>query len=150
MKELMLAALLLMPMSGFAASIDAYPFPNEELRARYHTLIQELRCPQCLNTNIAGSDAMIAQDLRREVHRLLLEGKTDEEILDFMHDRYGDFILYKPRLTAGTFVLWFGPLILLVIGAAVIVRFVLVRRRSGTPTIEPAEQARLDELLSKK
>ena len=63
------------------AAIDAYPFPNEELQIRYDALIAELRCPQCLNTNLAGSDAMIAQDLRREVHRMLLEGKSDDEIL---------------------------------------------------------------------
>ena len=72
-----LAGLWLFSSSGFAA-IDAYPFPNDELRDRYNTLIEELRCPQCLNTNIAGSDAMISKDLRRETHRLLLEGKTDE------------------------------------------------------------------------
>ena len=84
------------------ASIDAYPFPNEELRQRYDNLIAELRCPQCLNTNLAGSDAMIAQDLRREVHRMLLDGMEDDEILTFMHERYGDFILYEPRLGVGT------------------------------------------------
>ena len=90
-----LAAVLCLLMTSFAmkASIDAYPFPNEELAVRYDALIAELRCPQCLNTNLAGSDAMIAQDLRREVHRMLLDGRSDDEILDFMHERYGDFIL---------------------------------------------------------
>ena len=87
---------LLLPSHGDAA-IDAYPFEDEAMQLRYDALIAELRCPQCLNTNLAGSDAMIAQDLRREVYRMLQDGHSDDEILDFMHARYGDFILYSPE-----------------------------------------------------
>ena len=130
------------------AAIDAYPFPNDELRDRHKVLIDELRCPQCLNTNLAGSDSMIAKDLRREVHRLLLEGKSDEEILDFMYQRYGDFILYKPRLQGGTFVLWFGPLILLLIAVIIIIRLLVVRRGRRL-TMDESDAARLKELIGK-
>ena len=84
MKFSWLTVVLLFSIESVLASIDAYPFPNKELTDRYEQLISELRCPQCLNTNLAGSDAMIAQDLRREVHRMLIEGKTDKEVLDFM------------------------------------------------------------------
>lgn len=151
MRALLIATIALC-LPGFAqAAIDAYPFPNEELEVRYNQLIDELRCPQCLNTNLAGSDAMIARDLRREVHRLLLEGRTDEEILNFMHARYGDFILYEPRVTPGTFALWYGPLVLLMIGAGIIARVVYVRRERDTQKetdLSGAEQDRLKRLLT--
>ncbi len=143
-------ALLLVALPVIAgAAIDAYPFPNEELEARYNSLIDELRCPQCLNTNLAGSDAMIAQDLRREVHRLLLDGKSDQEILDFMHARYGDFILYEPRVNRATFLLWFGPLILLIVGAAIAIMIVRQRRAEDAPGLSDDEASRLNRLLEK-
>ncbi|MGI9323527.1 MAG: cytochrome c-type biogenesis protein, partial [Pseudomonadales bacterium] len=87
------------------AAIDAYPFPDETMQARYETLIAELRCPQCLNTNLAGSDAMIAQALRGEVHQMLIAGKSDDQVRQYLRERYGDFILYRPRWTAGTLLL---------------------------------------------
>ena len=126
-------------------AIDAYPFPNEELQQRYDALIAELRCPQCLNTNLAGSDAMIAQDLRREVHRMLLEGKSDEEILEFMHERYGDFILYDPRISANTLLLWIGPLLFLLVAAIVMVR--LLSKPEDAGSLSEEERARLNRLL---
>ena len=144
MVRLLLTFILLGCPLSYAA-IEAYPFPNEELKIRYDGLIAELRCPQCLNTNLAGSDAMIAQDLRREVHEMLLEGHEDDEILTFMYERYGDFILYRPRLGFGTLVLWLGPLLLLFI--AVFVWFRLSRGTTSVVTISPQEQLRLDKLL---
>lgn len=140
---------LLLPLPAIGA-IDAYPFPNDEMRERYNVLIDELRCPQCLNTNIAGSDAMIAKDLRREVHRLVLEGKSDDEILEFMHERYGDFILYKPRVNVRTMVLWFGPVVLLLIALGVAARLVNDRRRRGPAVLSEVDQDRLNKLLLKK
>ena len=127
------------------AAIDAYPFPNKELEQRYDDLIAELRCPQCLNTNLAGSDAMIAQDLRRETLRMLLEGYSDEEILGFMHGRYGDFILYDPRISMGTALLWFGPLALFYVAIIVLVR--ILRRDQFRPSLSEDYQARINRLL---
>ncbi|MBT3833799.1 MAG: cytochrome c-type biogenesis protein CcmH [Gammaproteobacteria bacterium] len=144
MVRILLVILLGTSFNCFAA-IDAYPFPDEQLQQRYDGLIAELRCPQCLNTNLAGSDAMIAQDLRREVHRMLLDGHTDDEILTFMYERYGDFILYRPRLGAGTLVLWLGPLLLLMFAG--LVWFRLARAKPEVHEINTEEQARLDELL---
>ncbi len=144
-----IGAVLLIVAAFSEAAIDAYPFPNEELQGRYQALIDELRCPQCLNTNLAGSDAMIAQDLRREVHRMLLEGKTDEEILEFMYQRYGDFILYRPRLGASTMLLWFGPILFLVIAMVVLIVFVR-RQRKDEPELTTEQKARLDSLLSEE
>jgi cytochrome c-type biogenesis protein CcmH len=141
--------LLALGTSGAAsAAIDAYPFPSGEQRNQYNGLIAELRCPQCLNTNIAGSDAMIARDLRREVHRLVLDGQSDTQIREFMLARYGDFILYKPQLKAGTIVLWFGPLAFLLIAMAVIYRMVR-RRKLQVAVLNDDDQARLQRMLSK-
>ncbi len=127
------------------AAIDAYPFPNEELEERYDDLIAELRCPQCLNTNLAGSDAMIAQDLRRETHRMLLEGYSNEEILGFMHGRYGDFILYDPQINAGTAALWLGPIALLLVAFVVLLR--MLRRDKVATFLSADDNAKIDRLL---
>lgn len=146
MIRFVLAVLILMSLSspGWAA-IDAYSFPDDEMRDRHNSLIDELRCPQCLNTNLAGSDSMIAKDLRREVHRLLLEGYTDEEVLDFMYERYGDFILYEPRVSARTYVLWFGPLVLLFFAFGIGWR--VANSRKQITELSAEEQARLDQLI---
>jgi len=145
--HIMIAASMIMLGSGLNAAIDAYPFPNDEMRQRYHALIDELRCPQCLNTNLAGSDSMISRDLRREVHSLVLDGRSDAEILEFMYDRYGDFILYNPQLKPGTLLLWFGPLGLFLIAAYVVFRF--ARRSSATgANLSDDEQRQLDQLIA--
>ena len=145
MRGLGLVVVFLLSIGSLNAAIDAYPFPNEKLQGRYNELIDELRCPQCLNTNLAGSDAMIARDLRREVHRLLLEGKTDAEILEFMYQRYGDFILYRPRLSVKTGVLWLTPIALLLL--AVTILFRMTSRDDPESTLTATEQQKLDRLL---
>ena len=137
------AALLLL------GAIDAYEFPDAATAERYRSLIAELRCPQCLNTNLAGSDAMIAQDLRREVHRLLLEGRSDEEILEYMYERYGDFILYSPRFTAVTALLWILPPVLLAVGLACVVFIVRRGRRAASP-LSDLDRQRLAELTGER
>ena len=141
----LLAVLFLASSMPLLAAIDAYPFPNEELEERYDVLIAELRCPQCLNTNLAGSDAMIAQDLRRETHRMLLEGYSNEEILGFMHRRYGDFILYDPKISIGTVALWFGPPALLVLAFIILLR--ILRRDQVEASLSADERVKIDRLL---
>ena len=143
-RSLVLLVMLFLSFPTFAA-IDAYVFPDDESRDRYHALIDELRCPQCLNTNLAGSDSMIAKDLRREVHRLVLEGYTDEQVLNFMYERYGDFILYEPRVAKGTYVLWFGPLVLLFVAFGIGWR--ISNKRKQVAELSPEEQAELDHLM---
>lgn len=144
-----LLGLFLLPVSAFSA-IDAYEFPDEAMEMRYHRLIQELRCPQCLNTNLAGSDAMIAQDLRNEVHEQILAGRSDQEILDFMQARYGDFVLYRPPLKASTVLLWTAPIGVFLLGIFLVTRVI---RRAGSRlqeanTVEPEETtSRVEQLL---
>ena len=135
---------LLFAASASLAAIDAYQFPTEDLQKRHQDLIDQLRCPQCLNTNLAGSDAMIAKDLLREVHRLLLEGKSDDEILAFMYQRYGDFILYSPRITPATILLWFGPLVFLSIAMVILV---LVLRHRRQQVVDDVDAEHLENIL---
>jgi cytochrome c-type biogenesis protein CcmH len=127
-------------------AIEAFAFDNPSQEARYRSLSEEFRCPKCLNTNLAGSDAPIAADLRDTVHRLILEGATDQAIRDYLQARYGDFVLYNPPVRRGTLLLWLAPAVLLAIGAFAIVVMVL-RRRGVDEPLNDAEQARLAELL---
>ena len=129
------------------AVVDIHTFDTESQRQRYFMLVDELRCPKCQNQNLSGSNAEIATDLRRELHRLLLEGKTDQEIITFMVDRYGDFILYRPRLQKNTWLLWLAPFLLLVLGAIVLWSIAFRRRHPVSQLLTEAEQTKLKQLL---
>lgn len=152
MKRLLSAGLLGLALSlGAQAAVDTYEFKDDAERARYRVLIEELRCPKCQNQNIADSDAPIATDLRNEIFRMLEEGKSNDEIIDFLVSRYGDFVLYKPPLTSRTLLLWYGPAGMLVIGFGVL-GVILIRRRSQNKDRSAAglsldEQTRLAALL---
>ena len=154
MKRWLAAVVFGLTLTGVAhAAIDTYEFANDAERERFRELTKELRCPKCQNQDIADSNAPIATDLRREIFRMLGEGKDNQQILDFMVARYGDFVLYKPALTGKTAVLWFGPLALLVGGLVVIGVIVGRRRRTeqveGSDTLSAEERKRLDTLLDK-
>ena len=154
MKRWLVAVVFGLTLTGVAhAAIDTYEFANDAERDRFRELTKELRCPKCQNQDIADSNAPIATDLRREIYRMLGEGKDNQQILDFMVARYGDFVLYKPALTSKTAVLWFGPLALLVGGLVVIGVIVGRRRRTeqteGSDTLSAEERKRLDTLLDK-
>jgi len=154
MKRWLAAVVFGLTLTGIAhAAIDTYEFANDAERDRFRELTKELRCPKCQNQDIADSNAPIATDLRREIFRMLGEGKDNQQILDFMVARYGDFVLYKPALTSKTAVLWFGPLALLMGGLVVIGVIVGRRRRTGPAegpdTLSAEERQRLDTLLDK-
>jgi cytochrome c-type biogenesis protein CcmH len=143
----LLVALFVAPFRVAAeGAIEAFPFDDATQEARYRALTEEFRCPKCLNTNLAGSDAPIAADLRSTVHRLILEGASDQAIRDYLQSRYGDFVLYDPPVRRGTLLLWVAPVLLLAIGIAMVV--VLTRRRRGIEEpLNDSERARLEELL---
>jgi cytochrome c-type biogenesis protein CcmH len=125
------AAAALAPITAFAqpATDPAPPrFQSELEERRYRSLIAELRCVMCQNQSLADSNAQIAVDLRREVLTLIRDGRSDGEIRDYLVQRYGEFVLYRPRVGAATWLLWFGPAVLLIGGAFVVVG--LVRRRA--------------------
>ena len=149
---ILLALLMASPVWG---AIDAYEFDNEVDRKRYVSFIEEMRCPKCQNQNLSGSDSPIAADLRRELYFLIQDGRSDMEIVDFMVERYGEYILYRPRLSSATVLLWFGPVVLLILAIVILIKVVLKRRASGSVTdstgqaeLSAAERARLEALLS--
>jgi cytochrome c-type biogenesis protein CcmH len=142
---LLMAALTLAGTGWAASPVDLYEFETAAQEQSYQALIAELRCPKCLNTNLAGSDAPIAQDLRRTVHRLIVdEGMSDAEIRGYLQARYGDFVLYDPPFRPDTWVLWLGPVVFLLIGALVLWR-VLGRSRGGSLSAD--ETTRLRRIL---
>lgn len=104
---------LLLGTLSFAA-IEVYEFDNPQQEAQYRALIEDLRCPTCQNQNLAGSDAPIAQDLKQKTYEMVKDGRSDQEIHDFMFERYGDFIYYKPPVRPSTWILWFFPPMLLI------------------------------------
>jgi cytochrome c-type biogenesis protein CcmH len=147
----LVAALMLVACQALAL-VETYDFSNPELENRYHYLSEELRCPKCQNQNIADSNAPIAQDLRKLLHQQLEQGASDEEILDYMVARYGEFVRYRPRFDGVTVLLWLAPVLLLLAGIGVLM--VVLRSRSGksgtgTDKLNAEEQARLQSLLDK-
>ena len=139
---------------GCFAAIDPDEFSSDSERLRYQSFIADLRCPKCQNQNLAGSDAPIAADLRKELRRLLKEGQSDQQIVDFMVARYGEFILYKPPFDKHTAILWFTPIGLLGAGI-VVIGTILWRHRRGVAgnliadvALNADEQAQVVALLS--
>lgn len=142
--------LLFISLSGFAA-IEVHEFDNDVDRQRYQTFIDEMRCPKCQNQNLAGTNSPIAMDLRRELELMIKDGKSDKEIVDFMVERYGEFILYRPRLSPATILLWGAPIFLLIFGVIMLLLIVRKRRRlevAVDTSLSSAEQKRLDSLLN--
>lgn len=144
--------LLMLPGASFAV-IETYEFDSEQLSTRYHAFTHELRCPKCQNQNLSGSNSPIAADLRHELHRLLQEGQSDKEIIDFMVNRYGEFVLYRPRFNAETAVLWLAPAILLLLGVMVLIAIVVRQQRSNLddePALANSERKALDKILKQE
>lgn len=140
-----LVLLLLLPALAFGA-IESREFNDPAREVRYFDLINKLRCLVCQNQNLADSNADLARDLRDKTYEMILAGNSDEEITDFMVERYGEFVLYEPPLNVHTLLLWLAPALLALIGAVVF--FTLVRpRRRVDPGVSDADLARARELL---
>ncbi|MEO6173123.1 MAG: cytochrome c-type biogenesis protein [Arenimonas sp.] len=127
MKKLIFLVIIFFSHALFA--MDPTDYRSAEEEQRFRALASELRCVMCQNQSLADSNAMIAKDLRKELLTLIREGKSDEEIKQFMVSRYTDFVLYNPPMKPGTWLLWFGPFLILGFGAASI--FMIVRKRSA-------------------
>ena len=121
--------LILFLFSQTLCAMDPVEYRSAEEEQRFRSLAAELRCVMCQNQSLADSNAMIAKDLRIELLSLIREGKSDDEIKQFMVSRYTDFVLYEPPMRPGTWLLWFGPLLILVIGGISI--FMIVKKRSA-------------------
>ncbi len=123
-------ASLLFTVSAFAIDTGK-AFDDPEMQARYERLIAETRCVTCQNQSIKDSNAFIAADLRREIQRLMSEGKSDEEIAEFLVTRYGDFVLYRPRMAGKTMLLWIAPFAFVLFGIFALIR--VLRHRMALP-----------------
>lgn len=143
-------AVLFLTLLAIAA--NAQPVTDEAVvEQRLAKLSHELRCLQCRNQTLAESPAGLAEDLRREIRVQIRAGKSDQEIIAFLTSRYGDFILYKPRVTATNYLLWFGPFVLLLGGLALLFRYIKQRRDSITEQpLSEAERRRAEELLASR
>ena len=151
MKKTWLFLTALLFSSVAFSSIDALNFSSPQQESDYHQLTQSLRCPQCQNKNIADSNATIAVDMRGKVFELLQEGKSKNDVVDYMVARYGNFVTYDPPMTASTLVLWIAPLLLVLLGVVF-----LLRRKPKTQSAVKSQEvltdednARLAELLNK-
>jgi len=135
------------------AAIDIHEFANDVERDRYQSFIDEMRCPKCQNQNLAGSDSPIAMDLRNQLYAMIKDGRSDKEIVDFMVERYGEFILYRPRLSPSTLILWALPVLLLALGGVVLLLIVRKRRMASidaATSLSSEEQQKLNDLLEGK
>lgn len=137
---LMLGLLLSAPVLAQVSDPSPLQFRDAAEEARFQALTHELRCVMCQNQSLADSNAQVAHDLRREVLVLMQQGRSDAQIKQFLVERYGEFVLYRPQVEPGTWLLWFGPLALLLLGGLVLWR--VVRRRGGreVPPADPSQE----------
>ena len=161
MKQLMIIALLclgsLFSGAGIAGPVETYEFSDQVTRERFQSLSEELRCPKCQNQNLADSNSPIARDLRRQVYEQLVAGQSDQQIVDFMVDRYGEYVLYKPKFDPVTYVLWVGPAGFGALGVLILAIVVFMQRRKKPVENEEVmdapltaeQQKKLDEILGK-
>ncbi len=150
MKSFLLAMLLLTFSSPGWSAVEFRQFNDPQQEQQYQELINELRCLVCQNQTIADSNADLAKDLRRQVYEMLQQGKSQQEIIDFMTRRYGDFVLYNPPLKPKTLILWWGPALFIVIG--LIVLWIVSRRKmtKSEAALTESEQKRIRQLLEQE
>jgi cytochrome c-type biogenesis protein CcmH len=126
---LLLIVVGLLSLSGVVLAKEAQPNEDPQLEQRMKNLTEQLRCLVCQNETLADSHADLAEDLRKQIREQMKAGKTDKEIVAYLTDRYGDFVLYKPPVKATTYLLWFGPFVLLGGGTVVLYRYLSRRRK---------------------
>ena len=148
MRSLLLLATFVFWVPPLQAVIETYEFESAQMEADYKKLIDELRCLVCQNQNLSASDADLARDLRRETYEMLQQGKSSQQVVEFMVERYGDFVLYRPQFKSNTYLLWLGPFLLLLL-----VLYLLVRRLrvANKPVeVDAAAMAEAKQLLEEK
>lgn len=132
-----------------ASPVETFEFQDEVTKIRFQALSKELRCPKCQNQNLADSNSTVASALRLDLYNLLIQGKSDTEIIDLMVGRYGEFVLYRPRVSSVTYILWFGPALLILIGIIIVV--VILRKKPATKeslVLDSNQQEKLKQLLA--
>ncbi|KPQ29518.1 MULTISPECIES: cytochrome c-type biogenesis protein [unclassified Halomonas] len=147
---LSLAALLCLALPAWSAGVEIREFDDPVTEQRYRDLTASMRCPLCDNQAIDDSDAPISVDMRQRVYQLLNEGQSDTEIIHHMVQRFGDYILYNPRLERRTYLLWGLPVGLLILAVVVVALIVRTRRHASAKALSADEQARLNALIERK
>lgn len=149
MRGWILAMGLLMLTCNALAAIDTWQFKDEAQEQMFRDITAQLRCPKCQNNSVADSNAMIAADMRLKVYELLREGKSRQQIIEYMVARYGNFVTYQPPVTPGTIALWLIPGLFILAGGAVVVTCARRRLTQGNG-LSDAERHRLARLLNKE
>ncbi|MFC7369267.1 MULTISPECIES: cytochrome c-type biogenesis protein [Vreelandella] len=149
-RTLSVAFMLMFTAAAIAGGIEVREFDDPVMEKRYRDLTASMRCPLCENQAIDDSDAPISADMRERVYLLLQDGQSDIEIIDHMVQRFGDYILYNPRLENRTYLLWGLPIGLVVIGFAVVVLMIRARRNASAKALSAEERARLDALINRE
>ncbi len=147
MKQILVIWSLLLVSVSAHAVIETRSFTDPALEERYTVLINELRCLVCQNNNLADSNAELARDLREHVYSMLISGATDTEIINYMVERYGDFVLFRPPFKPTTAALWIGPFILLVLGVVGLVVIIRKRNRTQVEALTDVERTQVRRLL---
>jgi len=129
------------------ARFETHDFATEQMEQDYNVLVQELRCLVCQNQNLADSNAELAQDMRLRVYKMLSEGSSKEEIVDFMVTRYGDFVMYRPPVKKSTMILWFGPLIFFAVAGLVVLSYVRRQKKEVATIVDEQQQKKAHSLL---
>ena len=150
MKKLVLALTLFLLSQSVQAEIEVYQFKTPELELRYQSLTEELRCLVCQNQNIADSHAELAQDLRRKVYEKLNSGESNAQIIDYMTDRYGDFVLYRPPFNEKTLILWLTPILTILLGGIAFWSLLKRREMNSDDQLSASDHEKLDTLLHTK
>ncbi|MDH3468101.1 MAG: cytochrome c-type biogenesis protein CcmH [Gammaproteobacteria bacterium] len=140
--------ILLLVISGTSnATLDSFDFSGVVSEQRFRDLIGEVRCLVCQNESLLASRAELAQDLRQEVYDMMAQGKPDDEIISFLVDRYGNFVLYRPPVIPSTFILWFGPFVILLLSAIVLYRIISRRSRALDTQLNEKDRKNVVKLL---
>ncbi len=147
LRQMLAAVALAGCLNSAWAGLESFDFTGNVQEQRYKDLIAEIRCLVCQNQSLSDSDAELAQDLRLEVYELMDQGQNDTEIIDFLVARYGDFVLYEPPVKPSTYIIWYGPFVLLALGIFMLFRTLKQRRRLREPEFSTEEQQRLKQLL---
>ncbi|MCF7984219.1 MAG: cytochrome c-type biogenesis protein CcmH [Thiohalocapsa sp.] len=147
-KTLFLAAALALGTAASAYTLEEFEFDSPQQQQEFRELIAKLRCLVCQNESLAGSQAELAQDLRNEVYKMMRAGQSKDEILDFLVSRYGDFVLYDPPLKPSTYILWFGPFVLIGIGAVFLLRTLMRKKSTTDQDLTDEDRERLRQMLT--
>ncbi|HHO58899.1 MAG TPA: cytochrome c-type biogenesis protein CcmH [Thiotrichales bacterium] len=150
MKPVFLLLVIFFSAYLHAAPVETFQFDSKETEQAFHRLSEELRCLVCQNQNIAESNADLAKDLRLEIYNMLSAGKTEDEIVDFMVQRYGDYVLYRPPLKPLTWLLWFGPALLFALALVFVIKIIRAQPQKEIETLSDEDRERINSLHAGK